>query len=83
MVDASGSPLSGAEVDLYWAHSEGAVQSRSTRTTVTDSGGAFLFSRLGHAPYRLEVAATGHGTQQQTLQPGAERVEVRLEPSAP
>lgn len=83
VVDASGNPLTGAEVNLHWAHSEGGVQSRSTRRTVTDSGGAFLLSRLGHAPHRLEVATAGYGTHRQTLQPGAAWVEVRLEPSEP
>lgn len=80
VVDASGNPLPDAEVDLHWAHGDGSVHSRATRRTVTDREGAFMFSRLGPAPHRLEARAPGHVTHRQILQPGTEWVEVRLEP---
>ena len=60
VLDADGEPLPGSRVSLTWSLIDGAVQSRSTRETVTDAAGWFLFTQLGPGWHTLTVDAPGH-----------------------
>jgi protocatechuate 3,4-dioxygenase beta subunit len=60
VLDADGEPLPGSRVSLTWSLIDGAVQSRSTRDTVTDAAGWFLFTQLGPGWHTLTVDAPGH-----------------------
>lgn len=53
-----GQPIGGARISLNWSAGMGVVSS-SSRDTVTDSNGTFLFTQLGSGTHTLAVTATG------------------------
>ena len=79
VIDEKGEPLAGARIHLDWLDGAWPVAHRSTRQTVTDGTGAFLFSRLGGGPYGLRASTAGHVTKQLALAFGEDWVEVRLQ----
>lgn len=83
VLDDRGDPVAGAQVSLSWSHSGGGMQSTSQRSTRTDPGGAFRFTRLGPGEHRLDVRAGGFRAFQERYELGryAAEVEVRLEPA--
>jgi hypothetical protein len=59
----AGQPLGGARVALQWSGGLGLV-STSTRETVTDANGYFLFTQLGAGTHTLAVTAAGFRSMQ-------------------
>jgi protocatechuate 3,4-dioxygenase beta subunit len=81
VIDASGGPVSGAQVSLSWSHQGGAIRSISSRGTVADEEGFFRFAQLGPGDHQLTVTAPGYHGARKRHKVGAysRDVEVRLE----
>lgn len=82
VVDDSGRPLGGAEVELSWSHVSEGPSGRSSRSTLTDASGSFEFRRLGSGIHGLDVRAPGYREVRVDYEvtPQSPGLEVQLEP---
>ena len=73
--------MTGADVSLLWSLDENGVRSRSTRHTVTDAGGYFLFTQLGSGQHVVNISAAGFGTARldHDVSMNGETLVIRLE----
>jgi hypothetical protein len=55
----SGDNVAGADVSLYWRHSQNGVQNYSDRKTTADQNGDFVFTGLGSGVHTLRVKSQG------------------------
>lgn len=64
VLNANGEPLPGSQVSLSWIHAGQGVSSSSSRRTVADARGYFLFTQLGPGPHILNINAAGFRSAQ-------------------
>jgi hypothetical protein len=57
-----GAPAAGAQLSLEWSTSSAGVTSRSTRQTMANADGAFVFTALGAGTHTLTAAVEGAGS---------------------
>lgn len=79
-----GAPVGGARVSLLWWRSDGGLNSRSFRDTLSDARGYFAFTQLGAGAHTLSVTADGFRSVRLEPQvgPGAAPLEIKL-PASP
>jgi len=78
LLNADGRPVASGRLSLQWALGSGGLTSRSSRETVSDAEGRFVFTQLGVGPHILNATATGfRGVQQPAVVgPGLPAVEI-------
>ncbi len=79
VTDISGNPLPGVDAALTWRHEAGAMQSSSSRRTLTDAEGLFRFTQLGPGVHRLDLMANGFRRYNTRVDIGGDRGELRIQ----
>jgi protocatechuate 3,4-dioxygenase beta subunit len=72
VLDSQDEPVPGALISLLWSHEDDGVRSRSTRQTVADANGYFLFTQLGSGLHTLNISASGFRGARVEYQVGAD-----------
>ena len=62
LLTSEGAPAAGARVSLEWSASSGGVTSRSSRKTITDADGTFVFTQLGGGIHIVSATLAGAGS---------------------
>lgn len=80
--DDGGRPVAGARVTLKGALRQGAADTYTYRSTLSDEDGGFDFADLGSYRYTLGIHAAGYETQirNHEFQSFAEHLEINLQP---
>ena len=76
VLTAAGDPVPGAQVALLWNDDDRGIHSRSSRRTITDSKGYFLFTQLGPGLHTLTIHAPGFRSAQRDYEVRASGREV-------
>jgi hypothetical protein len=71
VLDGQGQRLALATVRLTWAIEQEGIRSSSSRETVTDAAGYFLFTQLGTGTHELSVSKNGYRPIRQNAQVNA------------
>jgi protocatechuate 3,4-dioxygenase beta subunit len=77
LVGDDGRPVGGARLSLHWSSGIG-MSSTSSRDTVTDANGYFLFTQLGAGNHALAVTATGYRALQRAVAVGPVNAPITL-----
>lgn len=79
VTDISGNPIPGVDAALSWRHEAGAMQSSSSRRTLTDAEGFFRFTQLGPGMHRLNLTAKGFQRYHTSVNIGGDTGELRIQ----
>ena len=78
MLTSDGAPASGVRVSLEWSGASGGVTSRSSRETITNSDGTFVFTQVGGGVHIVSATLAGAGSVrvEQPVGAGTEPVQI-------
>lgn len=79
VTDVSGNPIPGVNAVLTWRHEAEAMQSSSSRKTLTDADGFFRFTQLGPGVHRLDLTAKGFRRLNTTVNIGGAPRELTIQ----
>jgi hypothetical protein len=78
LLTRDGAPASGVRVSLEWSGSSGRVTSRSSRETITNADGTFVFTQVGGGIHIVSATLAGAGSVrvEQPVGAGTEPVQI-------
>jgi hypothetical protein len=80
LLTGAGAPVPGAQLSLEWSTAGAGITSRSSRQTMTDADGFFVFTQIGAGMHTLMTSVAGAGSVrlQQPVGPDMPPLEIRL-----
>ncbi len=79
VLDRFDAPVAASSITLDWAVRENGLRNSSTRKTLTDQNGNFVFTGLGPGLHSMQVSAAGYNTAALNIDVGIDPMEIVIE----